>query len=221
MATPGCAVLIGGGGTRLLAAAPDGGEEAEPAAAALPAQHRSLRTGISGGSPGASVAGPERGRGRRPLRSALRTAGPGPPPPPQRLPAAPPRAPIGPRGAASGAGPQPIGRGARASSRQARRGRCWETQCWPSAAGRSPAWAKRRSRRGLAAAGAVRGARGAGSAEPGAPPLPFVTRRHVAWLPFTALGPLPACLSLPTASGCCRERSGGTRRGPDLRPTGR
>lgn len=58
MATPGCAVLMGGGGTKLLAAAPEGAEEAVPAAP--PARHRSLRTGISGGSPGASVAGAER-----------------------------------------------------------------------------------------------------------------------------------------------------------------
>ncbi|XP_054036254.1 ATP synthase mitochondrial F1 complex assembly factor 2 isoform X1 [Dryobates pubescens] len=35
------------------------------------------------------------------------------------------------------------------------------------------------------------------------------------------MGPLPARLSPPTTSCCSRERPGGTRRGPGLRPTGR
>lgn len=46
---------MGGGGTKLLAAAPVAGEEDEPPAP--PVRCLSLRTGISGGSPGASVAG--------------------------------------------------------------------------------------------------------------------------------------------------------------------
>lgn len=145
--------MMGGGGTRLLAAAPEGAEEAEPAAP--PARHRSLRTGISGGSPGASVAGAERGRGRRPLRS--RTARPPPG--------------SGPPGSASARSHWPsralregrcralIGRGggARASSRQARPRALLGVVVFPPLlpAGRGGRRGKTRPRWGLAVAAAT------------------------------------------------------------------
>lgn len=218
---------MGGGGTRLLAAAPEGGEEAEPAAP--PARHLSLRTGISGGSPGASVAGAERGRGRRPLRSLT----PRPPPP---LPPG-----SGPPGSAStrshwpsralreGRCRAPIGRGhgARAFSRQARPRKLLGNAVFPhrGAAGRGGRRVKTRSRRGLAvAAAAWRCARS--RAEVGGQRLLLlllllVLHRDVARLPPVAVGPLPDRPAPPTASCRCRERPGGAGRGSGLRPAGR
>lgn len=216
---------MGGGGTRLLAAAPEGGEEAEPAAP--PARHRSLRTGISGGSPGASVAGAEprpsgtaRSRSRSPHAEAAAAAARQA----QGLPAAPPRPPIGPRGCCGKGG---TGRRlaaaawARASSRQARPRAVMGNVVFERDG--ETEGTKRVRRSGLVVVTAT-WRRPRCRAEPGRTVAVggcFFSRRDVERLPPVVVGPLPDRPVPPTACCRCRERPGGAGRGSGLRPTSR